>query len=335
MGNFVYERLAALQSRVIRRLRCIAAVIGIALACVAGAIPASAVRAATDAPAPLPVVEVAEGIFVHAGVHAQMNAGNHGDISNIGFIVGDAAVAVIDTGGSAEIGRRLLAAIRRHTDLPIRYVINTHMHPDHVFGNAAFGDLGAEVIGHHNLAAALAARGEFYLGANRDALGPSLIAEVEIILPTLTVEDKVTLDLGGRRLLLEAWPVAHTDNDLTVLDERTKTLFAGDLLFVQHLPSLDGSLLGWLRVLDELEGRDLRQIVPGHGPAVVPAKGAFAAERRYFETLAADLRGAIADGIPLSRAVTTAGQAESGRWELFDDFNVRNATAAYAELEWE
>ncbi|MBH0236982.1 quinoprotein relay system zinc metallohydrolase 2 [Methylobrevis albus] len=332
---FVDEHPAASQQRICRARRCIAAAAGVALAFVAAALPAPAVRAATGAPAPLPVVEVAEGIFVHTGVHAQMNAENGGDISNIGFIIGDEAVAVIDTGGSTEMGRRLLAAVRAHTALPVRYVINTHMHPDHVFGNAAFRDVGAEVVGHRNLGAALAARGDFYLGANSEALGAARIAEVEIIPPTLTVEDKVTLDLGGRQLVLEAWPVAHTDNDLTVLDARTRTLFAGDLLFVQHLPSVDGSLLGWLRVLDELERRDLRQIVPGHGPAAVPADGAFGAERRYFETLAADLRAAIADGIPLSRAVTTAGRAESGRWELFDDFNVRNATAAYAELEWE
>ena len=86
----------------------------------------------------LPVTEIAEGIFVFQGAYEIFNPDNEGLISNMGFIVGEAAVAVIDTGGSRRAGERLKATIRKHTQLPIIYVINTHMHPDHVFGNAAF-----------------------------------------------------------------------------------------------------------------------------------------------------------------------------------------------------
>jgi quinoprotein relay system zinc metallohydrolase 2 len=281
---------------------------------------------------PLPLKEVAPGVHVYEAPYALAARENGGAIANLGVVIGEQAVAVIDTGGSLRVGERLLAAVRRLTDRPVRYVINTHVHPDHLLGNAAFP--GATVVGHRHLPQALAARGGPYLAANGALLGPAFEG-TRLVPPTLLVESSLSLDLGGRRLTLEAWPTAHTNSDLTVLDEATGTWFLGDLLFAGHVPALDGRLKGWRAVLDRMRSRVAARVVPGHGPAAMPWPAAADPLARYLGTLETELRALIREGRPLSEAIARTGRTEEGRWSLFPEFHQRNATAAYQELEWE
>ncbi len=285
--------------------------------------------------APLALEKIAPGIYVHAGPVEETSPQNQGDIANIGVVIGDDAVAVIDSGGSVAVARSALQAIRAVTDKPVRYLVNTHMHPDHIFGNQVFKAAGATLIGHRKLPAALAARADFYKQSMREQLGPALADEVTVTLPDETVENERIIDLGNRKLTLKAWGTAHTDNDLTVFDATTGTLFAGDLVFMEHVPVIDGSIKGWLDQTPELAALPASRVVPGHGPASAPWPAAIAPQTAYLERLASDLRQAIADGVPLADAVETAGRSEAGKWGVFDAFNARNATAAFAELEWE
>jgi len=282
---------------------------------------------------PLSLEQVASGIYAHSGEIALMTAANEGAIANVGFIVGDKGVAVIDTGGSVREGRRLLGAIRQITDEPILYVINTHVHPDHVFGNAAFQP-PAVFVGSHNLPREMAERGPYYLNSFRGAMG-SLLDEVKIVPPSVTVDGELQLDLGHRILTLKAWRSSHSDSDLTVFDENSGVLFAGDLVFLRHIPVLDGSLHGWLTTIDELAKFPAKSVVPGHGPASAPWPSALEPERAYLERLQSDCRDLIKRGVPLARASELAAASEKSHWELFGEYNARNATVAFSELEWE
>lgn len=287
--------------------------------------------------APLDVREIAPGVYAHQAPVTVMDAASGGDIANIGFIVGDDAVAVIDTGGAVIIGQRLKKAIAKITEKPIRYVINTHEHPDHIFGNAAFVAPGVTFVGHKNLPRAIAERGPHYIQTLSVAMGDALIKDVKLVPPTLLVDQgkEMQLDLGHRILLLHAWPPMHTDCDLTIFDEKTKTLFTGDLVFLQHVPVIDGSIIGWLAAMDQLAGIPARLAIPGHGSIGVDWPQALAAEKSYFTKLTADLRGLIKQGADINQAAQTAGRSEASRWQLFGVYNPRNATAGFAELEWE
>jgi quinoprotein relay system zinc metallohydrolase 2 len=270
---------------------------------------------------------------MHRGQDDLATRANGGDIANVGFIVGARCVAVVDTGGTAAEGRALRAAIRAVTPLPVCYVINTHMHPDHIFGNVAFVHDHPQFVGSATLAEAEASHAESYLRVLRRELGPLADGSV-IVPPTLTVSGSRTLDLGNRVLRLQTWKTAHTNNDLTVYDEGSGTLLAGDLLFVGCIPVIDGSALGWLDDIAAMRAMNPRRIVPGHGPLDVPWRQALGAEENYLARLVTDVREAIREGETMEQAVDTIGQDQRSKWRLFDIYHRRNVTAAYAELEW-
>ncbi len=283
---------------------------------------------------PLSLESPAEGIHVHRGAQADASPTNGGDIANIGFIIGSRCVAVIDSGGTAAIGKALLAAIRTKTDKPVCYVIHTHVHPDHTFGDSAFAGGDTVFVAHAEFPAALAARREAYRAALQRTLGEAA-AGSEIAVPTLLVSSEQQIELGDRILRLHAWPTAHTNQDLTVFDERSRTLWTGDLLFVDRIPVVDGKALGWMRVIDALLAMKPAHLIPGHGPLDRPAAAAFGAQRDYLHKLITECRSAVRNGTTLAEAVDSIGLDEKNNWLLFDDYHRRNVTAVYTELEWE
>ncbi|HTZ69679.1 MAG TPA: quinoprotein relay system zinc metallohydrolase 2 [Acetobacteraceae bacterium] len=288
---------------------------------------------ALQADAPERFEEVARGLHVRRGLDVDAAAGNADAIANVGFIVGGHGVFVTDSGGSLADGMRLRAAVRAVTDKPITHVLMSHIHPDHIFGAGAFVADKPEFVGHARLPESLAARGEFYRLHLNEILGPGQAGP--IVQPTLLVEGTREIDLGGRVLALTAHQPAHTSSDVSVLDRETGTLLPADLLFVGRAPALDGSLKGWLAELAALSQVKAARAVPGHGPVAVDFASGSGPLVRYLTKLRDETRAAIAADTGIEKASETVAGSERGAWTLFAEYNPRNVTEAYKELEWE
>jgi len=280
------------------------------------------------------IKNIGDGIYVHHGVHLDIDEGYQGDICNASFIVGSKGVTVIDTGGSLKVGNQLREAIRKVTPLPVLYVINTHIHPDHIYGNAAFLADKPQFIGHDKLATAMELRHEAYTKLNAKLLGEDAKGS-DLVKPTMTVKTKLELDLGNRKLTLTAHPIAHTNTDVSVMESKASTLFAGDLLFIARTPVLEGDIKGLIAEIEKLKSSPAKQVVPGHGPVTKNWVEALNNAQLYLTVLLTDVRASIKKGESMESTMNTAAASEKGKWELFDIANKRNVNIIYPALEWE
>jgi quinoprotein relay system zinc metallohydrolase 2 len=280
------------------------------------------------------IESLGDGIYVHHGKHLDIDDGYQGDICNISFVVGSKGVAVIDTGGSLLVGQNLRAAIQQVTSLPVLYVINTHVHPDHIYGNAAFLADNPQFVGHDKLATAMELRHDQYTKLNARLLGKHANGTV-LIKPTLSVKDTLELDLGDRKLILRAHPVAHTNTDISMMESKTNTLFTGDLLFIERTPVIEGDIKGLIAELENLKNSAAQQVVPGHGPVTKKWLEALNNEQRYLNALLIDIRSSIKKGESMESTMNTAATSEKDKWLLFNVANRRNVNVLYPALEWE
>ena len=199
------------------------------------------------------VEEVADKIYVHFGFQEDANNINKGDISNIGFIVGDKSILVIDTGGTPSIGEALYKKINDISCLPISYVVITHSHPDHYFGTNVFTNESIDIIGHSKLQRSLDANFEFYKNLQLVNTRDQSVKDFNNFKITkfVNVNKNLTVDLGNRIVEIKAWPSGHTDNDLSIFDKNTKTLWTENI-FIRRTPSIRASVKGWKKNLEEI-----------------------------------------------------------------------------------
>jgi cyclase len=216
--------------------------------------------------------------------------------TNSGFIVGEEGVLVIDSLMTPSLATRLLSAIRSVTKAPIRYLVDTHYHGDHVFGNQYF--VPAPIIGHINCRRELIEKFDANMQRYRNTR-PELIPELEQIrmtLPDLTFEDRMNIRLGDREIQLIYLGRAHTAGDILLHLPQDGILYAGDIAFHKVLPAFpDGHITKWLEVMEQTARIDVQTIVPGHGP--VGGKAEFEEAKELMAHLHSEVRRGLDQGL--------------------------------------
>jgi quinoprotein relay system zinc metallohydrolase 2 len=281
------------------------------------------------------VEEVVDGLFVHFGKQEDSNTINKGDIANIGFIIGSKSIAVIDTGGTPEIGKSLLKKIKEISKLPISHIIITHSHPDHFFGTQELMNNKTIIFGHEKLERALINNFEFYKKLQFNLIKQESIKHAKLIVPNQTVKvgSIETIDIGNREIEIQAWKSGHTDNDLSIYDKKTK-FFWSENIFIHRIPSIRASIKGWKSNLEETLKMDIDTIIPGHGP-LKKKNEAIKPMINYFDRLIKEVRKFHKTGKTLRETQNRAAPKNKERWLLFDSYHSSNITKTYTELEWE
>jgi len=212
------------------------------------------------------LTRISDHVYSYAGITNGSPQNSFG--ANAGIVVGDTSILVIDTLISAKQAQQLIADIRAISDKPIRYVVNTHSHLDHTFGNSEFSKLGAVIIAHMKCKDDMAARGAGTLqNVGTYGLTPEDMAGTEIALPELTFDRRMMVDLGGREVEIIFPGLSHSEGSVVVRLVEEKVMFVGDILFAGYHPFIaDGDIDGWVQVLQVVDGMEADIIIPGHGP---------------------------------------------------------------------
>lgn len=278
------------------------------------------------------------------GVYAAVSGDGSKAGSNAGFIVGSNGVVVVDTFLDVAPAKELLAEIRKVTDLPVRFVVNTHYHLDHTGGNAVFAQAGATIVAQRNLRGWLRTENLKFFGSNPK---PADKARVEaLVLPDMVYTDAVDIYLGSR-LVQVRYMLGHTGGDSVVAVPDANVVFAGDLVWQKHLPNLiDATTDAWIKTLETLlQQHSSATFVSGHGDIATPQ------DVRDFHDYLVFLRDAVAKaqatgktGQQVVDAVLPQLQEKYGMcsppadvgprcWGFFKAFSTRNILQTAAELK--
>jgi glyoxylase-like metal-dependent hydrolase (beta-lactamase superfamily II) len=271
------------------------------------------------------------------GEAGMASSANRGFMSNAGFVETDEGIVVFDALGTPALGEAMVAAIRRVSAKPIRRVVVSHYHADHVYGLQALKAAGAEIWAHrasvdYFTSGQAAAR----LAQRRRDLHPWVDDDTRVVRPDQLVEGDTAFRLGGVTFRIVFAEGAHSPEDvmLEVVEERV--LFAGDLLFAGRVPFVgNADSRGWLKALDKMIARKPTIVVPGHGPVSRDVERDLVTTRDYLVHLRESMGRAVADLEPFDEAYAGTDWSRFAKLPAFDAANRINAYGTYILMEQE
>ncbi len=277
-------------------------------------------------------VKVNESIYCYFGKPEIMNKENNGNMVNSCFVDMGTSWLVIDSGPSYMYAKEALLHVNKIKKMPVKFVINTHIHDDHWLGNGYFASHGATIIGsmlfkkeiHSDETPRMAHR-----------ISSEAYANTVPTIPSRFVSKDENLDIASLHVkLINVDYKAHTNGDLLVYIPKIKTLFVGDLLFNDRLPSLrDGDINGWLKALEMIKTMNTRTLIGGHGD--ITNKKALDLTYEYLTKLREKVRKALEEEKDISEALESITMKEYEDTALFDVMHKQNVEVAYRMLEWE
>jgi len=278
-------------------------------------------------------VQVAPNVYAVVGDLAGQTYENDGLNNNLGFVVSDAGVLVINTGPSARVARALHAAIRKISAQPVKWVVNVNSQNHYWHGNGYFKSQGATILASKEAERVMREMGAQQLEANKALLKEKADGTV-LTYPTELITDRRELKLGKTAVQLLHFGPAHTPGDLVVWLPQQKILFAGDIVYTERLLAVIpiSNATGWIQAFDKLVALNPKMIVPGHGrPTTIEA--ARRDTRDYLSFLRAEAKRILDAGGSLQDAVEKVDQSRFRSLANFDLLALRNMNQVFQEVE--
>jgi glyoxylase-like metal-dependent hydrolase (beta-lactamase superfamily II) len=259
-----------------------------------------------------------------------------GFMSNASVVVTGKGVLIFDSLGTPSLAYLLLSKIRQLTDEPIVKLVVSHYHADHIYGLQVFKEAGAQIV------AALGAKtylesdtSDNRLKERRESLFPWVNEDTHIIVPDVYIDKKTIFTMGEVTFEITALGSTHSDGDLSIRVQPDQVLLAGDLVFMGRIPFVAGSHpQNWIKNLNALETKEIKVIIPGHGPASEDLNNAAKFTQDYLMYLHKTMRQAVDDLTPFDEAYSQANWSQYEKYPAFQA-NRMNAFFMYLALEAE
>ncbi|WP_255613159.1 MBL fold metallo-hydrolase [Sulfurimonas sp. SWIR-19] len=252
-------------------------------------------------------------------------------MSNSCFVTLGNSYLVIDSGPTYQYAQQAYQKMKTIKNLPVSYVIDTHVHDDHWLGNSYYATLGSTIIG----SSVFKELPKLEKTRMQRRISPEAYEQTKQIFPTVFVDQEKVLDINGTKVYIKSVNhKAHTNSDLYVYIPSKKIVFVGDLVFNQRLPSLrDGDISGWIQALDDIRKMDVEYIVGGHGENI--DKKAVDFTYNYLKTLKKEVKKRLDAGEDIADVVNEVTMKEYKHDPFYDSIHRQNVETAYRMLEWE